>query len=162
MTLKGQNRAYHTEKKSESEVLAQTCSAELSLSLHNLLPDCFHFIGSAHRTHSSAIPPPLFPPHPPSFSPPFYVLFPSWTRLCLEDDCLLFILVTYFYSHTLLSTHPPPTTTTTPIFLVPSSAITLSSRLQPSLKHTKPHPTLTFCGLLGRDLNGDTHLHSTP
>lgn len=108
MTLKGQNRAYHTEKKSESEVLAQTCSAELSLSLHNLLPDCFHFIGSAHRTHSSAIPPPLFPPHPPSFSPPFYVLFPSWTRLCLEDDCLLFILVTYFYSHTLLSTHPHP------------------------------------------------------
>lgn len=64
-------------------------------------------------------------------------------------------------SHTFEHT-PPPTTTTTPIFLVPSSAITLSSRLQPSLKHTKPHPTLAFCGLLGRDLNGDTHLHSTP
>lgn len=135
MTLEGQNRAYRTgrekKKKSESGVPAQTCRAELSLSLHNLLPGCFHFIGSAHRTHSSAIPPPLFPPRPPSSSPPFYVLFPSWTRLCLEDDCLLFIFVTYFSSHTLLST---PTTHQPHFFFfaVPSSAITLSSTLQQS------------------------------
>lgn len=45
--------------------LNQKCQlkhAELSsLSSHNLLPGCFHFIGSAHTTHSSTIPPPLFP-----------------------------------------------------------------------------------------------------
>lgn len=122
-------------EKPESEVPAQTCSAELSLSLHNILPGCFHFIGSARRTHSSTIPPPLFPPPPPPpppSSPPFLCFI-----LNLDATVPSGRLPPFLFTDSLLRSHTfePPLPSFPILFLLPSSSDTLSCRLQPSLKH---------------------------
>lgn len=89
------NKTRRGRKKKKESCPNQKCQlqhAELSsLSSHNLLPGCFHFIGSAHITHSSTIPPPFFPPPPPSSSL-FYALFLIWTPQCFKNACLLFSL----------------------------------------------------------------------